>query len=425
MSARRRWAWPLVPLYAAGLAVKHGLRAARVLKVRALAWPVVSVGSLSAGGAGKTPVVIALAKLLKVHGWNVNVLSRGYGRAGVGVERVAVGDGKQVLRSAQDDNIFPDHSHQTFPVRHVQVFPQPHDQISPQPQDDASLHSYENSSRRGPNVFPQICEAASYFGDEPVLIARSTGVPVWVGRERFFAGQAAERFAMKPDLGIDEESLSPGTGPLDPPLTQRSTDRGIFLLDDGFQHQQLGRKLDIVLMTFEDLNDVLLPAGNLREPLSALRRADVIVIRQEERLSMMPRLRELVRAGTPVWSLQRRLRFPAPLGVLSAGLRPMAFCAIARPEGFAEMLQDAGCGIVETVAYADHHAYTTADIEHIIRVANSVKASGFVTTEKDEVKLSAEMQTRLQSVGTLVVVPLEAEFVNPAEVWSDLEERLL
>lgn len=417
MSARRPWAWPLVPLYAAGLAVKHGLRAAGVLKVRALAWPVVSVGSLSAGGAGKTPVVIALAKLLKMHAWNVNVLSRGYGRAGVGVERVAARDGKQDLHSAQDDKIFP----------------QPHDHNSPHGSEDSAPHSFvhspprndENLTFRSPDMFSPDREAALQYGDEPVLIARSTGVPVWVGRERFVAGQAAERFAMKPDLGMDEESLSPGTGPLDPPLTQRSVDRGIFLLDDGFQHQQLGRKLDIVLLTFEDLNDVLLPAGNLRGPLSALRRADVIVIRQEERLSMMPRVRELARAGTPVWSLQRRLRFPAPLGVLSAGLRPMAFCAIARPEGFAEMLQDAGCGIVETVAYADHHAYTAADIEHIIRVANSVKASGFVTTEKDEVKLSAEMQTRLQNVGTLVVVPLEAEFVNPAEVWSDLEERLL
>ena len=88
---RRRWAWPLAPVYAAVLAVKDGLRRVGVVPVRRLEWPVVSVGSLSAGGAGKTPVTIALAELLRERGWGVDVLSRGYGRAGSGVERVDAG----------------------------------------------------------------------------------------------------------------------------------------------------------------------------------------------------------------------------------------------------------------------------------------------------------------------------------------------
>ena len=100
MSARRPWAWPLVPVYRAALAVKDALRG----QAKRLQWPVVSVGSLSAGGAGKTPVVIALALLLKERGWTVDVLSRGYGRAGSGVEMVAATVEKQILRSAQDDN---------------------------------------------------------------------------------------------------------------------------------------------------------------------------------------------------------------------------------------------------------------------------------------------------------------------------------
>jgi tetraacyldisaccharide-1-P 4'-kinase len=81
VSARRVWALPLVPLYAAGLTVKDGLRAAGLLKVRRLQWPVVSVGSLSAGGAGKTPVVMVMAELLQERGWTVDVLSRGYRNA--------------------------------------------------------------------------------------------------------------------------------------------------------------------------------------------------------------------------------------------------------------------------------------------------------------------------------------------------------
>jgi tetraacyldisaccharide 4'-kinase len=79
---------PLVPLYAAAIAAKEALRHAGLLKTRRLKWPVVSVGSISAGGAGKTPVVMALAKLLQGRGWDVDVLSRGYGRQGRGVARV-------------------------------------------------------------------------------------------------------------------------------------------------------------------------------------------------------------------------------------------------------------------------------------------------------------------------------------------------
>ncbi len=82
MSARRAWALPLVPVYAAVVALKDRLRGSGVLKTRRLNRPVVSVGSVSAGGAGKTPVVIALAKMMRERGWDVDVLSRGYGRRG-------------------------------------------------------------------------------------------------------------------------------------------------------------------------------------------------------------------------------------------------------------------------------------------------------------------------------------------------------
>ena len=337
MSARRPWAWPLTPLYAAGLAVKDGLRAAGLLRTRKLKWPVVSVGSLSAGGAGKTPAVIALAKLLAARGWDVDVLSRGYGRQGRGVERVL------------------------------------------------GTVSRDTTARR--------------FGDEPAMIARATRVPVWVGADRFAAGELAE-------------SSTP------------SAQRGVHLLDDGFQHRRLARTVDVVLITAEDLQDALLPAGNLREPLSALQRADAVVIRQEEWTKVAPRVRELMGPEVPMWSVERTLRFPSPLGVFSAGLRPVGFCAIARPEGFSEMLQEAGCGVIEMVIFGDHHTYTEDGIETILRVANSLNASGFVTTEKDAVKLSAIMRERLATVGPLITIGLETEFLNTAEVMSDLEARL-
>ena len=106
-------------------------------------------------------------------------------------------------------------------------------------------------------VEPELDYAARRFGDEPVLIAEQTGVPVWVGADRYVAGKRAEE---------QTEGMV----------------RGVHLLDDGFQHRQLARSVDIVLVTAEDLEDVRLPAGNLREDLSALQRADVVVVRQNE-----------------------------------------------------------------------------------------------------------------------------------------------
>jgi tetraacyldisaccharide 4'-kinase len=296
------------------------------------------VGSLSAGGAGKTPVVIALALLLKERGWGVDVLSRGYGRRGRGVDCVSGDD-------------------------------------------------------------------AERFGDEPVMIARAAGVPVWVGAERFAAGKAAELQTRRS------------------PSTQRHA-KEVHLLDDGFQHRQLARALDVVLVTAEELDDVLLPAGNLRDPLRALGRADVVVVREEELEAVQARVWAVMREGALMWVVRRRLRFPAPMKTLGAGLRPVAFCALARPEGFAAMLADAGCGVVETVAYRDHHRYTLGDVERLVALAGRLQASGFVTTEKDAVKLSMEMRAQLETVGPVMVVALEAEFVDAEAVVQAIEAKI-
>jgi len=335
LSARRVWALPLVPLYAAALRLKEQLRG----ESKKLAWPVVSVGSVSAGGAGKTPVVIALAKLLGERGRKVDVLSRGYGRAGVGIARVD----------------------------------------------------------------PEREDAAKVFGDEPVLMAQATGVPVWVGADRFAVGVEAE------------QSKNGGKATGVP---------GVHLLDDGFQHRGLWRDIDIALVTTEDFEDALLPAGNRREPLEALRRADVVVIREEEREAIEARVLKWMRGGALLWSVHRRLRFPAPLGVLGAGLRPLAFCAIARPLGFANALQQAGCGIIDTVVFRDHQAYTAREVREIIAIAKQLEASGFVTTGKDAVKLSAALRAELETIGPVMVVGLEAEFVYPERVARELEARL-
>ncbi len=139
------------------------------------------------------------------------------------------------------------------------------------------------------------------FGDEPLLIARKLQVPVIVGEDRYEAGCFAEsRF-----------------GPQ------------LHLLDDGFQHRALARDFDIVLVTPQDANDRLLPAGRLREPLRSLRRADAVVLASGASADSFPL------DGKLVWRVRR--------GIVTQNVppRPVVFCGIARPQNFVLQLRTA------------------------------------------------------------------------------------
>ena len=375
MMARRTWAWPLTPIYAAALAARNGLRRQEWLPLRRLQWPVISVGSLSAGGAGKTPVVIALAALLREQGWQVDVLTRGYGRRGRGVERVDL----------------------------------------------------------------EAVDASARFGDEPVVIAERAGVPVWVGKERFEAGKAAEgaegEHGAEPSfdkIGVRREADSSASLRNDKQEALRNDkQKRAHLLDDGFQHWGLARTVDVVLVTEEDLEEALLPAGNRREGFAALRRADVVVLRDVERERVEARVRGLMRPGAALWSVQRETRIAELTGVQRAGARPLAFCAIARPEGFWRTLQEAGCELAGRASFRDHRRYAAADIERLIAMAKECGATGFITTEKDAVKLiepvgewlQGQLLERLNSVGPVCVVGLKARFVDEEAVVRELEAR--
>jgi tetraacyldisaccharide 4'-kinase len=311
VTAKRPWLLPLVPGYWAAVSVKNLLFDWGWLRASRLARPVISVGSVSAGGAGKTPVVMMLAKLLETHGVRVDVLSRGYGRSSNTVE------------------------------------PVPFD----------SLASPEE------------------FGDEPVEMMRS-GLHVFVGAVRYEAGLLAER----------------------------SYDAAVHLLDDGFQHRRLARQLEIVLFTLEDAEDSLLPAGNRREPFASLRRADVVILREEE----SDALRALLSAWSKaeVWVIRRELVFQEEIA------HPFAFCGIARPGGFLKMLRDAGREPVGSLIFPDHHPYTDADGERIVESAKVSQADGFYITEKDAVKLSREFLQHLQTVGPVHAPSLQVSLVD-------------
>jgi tetraacyldisaccharide 4'-kinase len=189
-------------------------------------------------------------------------------------------------------------------------------------------------------------------GDEPVLIASRLGVPVVVAAERAEAGRFAEaKYASR-----------------------------LHLLDDGFQHRQLARQFDIVLLSAGDLEDSLLPVGLLREPLSSLHRADAVVIGGD-----LPR--ELLDVAVPglraqVWQVSRSLQLPDNMP-----FRPIVFCGIAKAENFFAQLRALGVNASQEVAFRDHYSYSAADIRRLQRTAQEYGADGFLTTEKDAVKL--------------------------------------
>jgi tetraacyldisaccharide 4'-kinase len=328
---KRPWLLPLVPLYAAALAWKRRGFDAHPMRARRLMQPVVSVGSVSAGGAGKTPFVIALGAALRSAGYGIDVLSRGHGRKG-----------DETLR------------------------------VSP-------------------------VGRAVEFGDEPLLIAQRLLCPVYVARDRFRAGIWAERDRRH---ARDDKGLV------------------LHLLDDGFQHRQLARAVDIALLTAEDACDTLLPAGNLREPLQQLQRADVIAVREEEREAVRPVMERIfTHTQMPsVWTIRRRFGFVEG----KPSKRPLAFCGIARPEGFRLALTDALVEPAALVALRDHQAYDEAVIQRLIAEARSVGADGFVTTAKDAVKLTPHLRRMLEAVAPLAIADVRVEIVDAPQRVAEL-----
>ncbi len=221
---------------------------------------------------------------------------------------------------------------------------------------------------------------AADFGDEPLLIARRLGVPVIVGESRYEAGRVAER-KLQPQLHI---------------------------LDDGFQHRSLVRDLDIVLMTERDFEDRLLPSGRLREPLSSLARADVVVL--PAGLAMdRPALRQKL-----IWRIDRELVLP------SLPSAPVVFCGIARPEQFFAQVRAAGITPAAEIIFRDHHAYDQDDMQALVGARRDLQAGGFLTTEKDAINLGPEQRC----LEPLAIAELRLTLDRPTDVMDVILARI-
>jgi tetraacyldisaccharide 4'-kinase len=319
---------PLSFLYGRAAAARAALYASGRLRSQTLPAPVVSVGNLTFGGAGKTPFVEFLARRLKFDGWRPAILSRGYGRRSRGALLVSRGDGPLV--SADDG------------------------------------------------------------GDEPVALSlRLPGVAIAVGERRVEAAHAAA--ATKPDL---------------------------FVLDDGYQHLAVRRDANLLLLDARDPfgQGRLPPWGRLREPLSAIGRADAVVFTRIDRghpAEEARRTLELLHPEAPVFhatirsdGLRDEAGSPVDVGEV-ARRRCVAACGVARPASFRSSLSELDLDAEETIVFGDHHRYSDADLKRIRQAADRTGAALLVTTEKDAVKLAGRLSL------PLVTVRLAVEVLEP------------
>jgi tetraacyldisaccharide 4'-kinase len=322
--------WPVSVAYGWVVRAKNWMYDAGWLKAKRLKGAVISVGNLTTGGTGKTPMVLWLAERFLAQGKSVAILSRGYKGSG------GTSDEIELLR------------------------------------------------RR--------------LGD---------GVRFGVGADRYESGAKLE--------------------------SERRVD--VFLLDDGFQHRELARDLDILMLDGSRTlkNEWLLPSGLLREPISSCRRADLLVV--SRKAEVVP-----VEAGDAdkhrIFYAQTRLVGFRPLGAEGAGPSDykyastinrspsFAFCGIGNPEAFFADLVSWRVELAGERAFRDHHAYSDLDVEHLEAEADKASAADFVTTEKDAANLALAGRKFRRPVWVAVidfVISAESEFV--AAIERVLRER--
>ena len=284
MTALTRMLAPLSLLFGAVVIARRVLYRSRLLRVIRIGIPVIVVGNITAGGSGKTPLVLWIAKYLKAAGWRPGIVSRGYGG--------------------------------------------------------------RNASLRDPPFEVSIASDPAEVGDEPLVLARRSGCPVWVAADRVAACRA---------------------------LRNRHPECDVLVLDDGLQHYRIGRDIEIAVMDERGFgNGYLFPAGPLREPVSRLRTVDAVVCNAAadgNGYAMRLEGREFFRLTDAARALDA-----AALG----SIRIHAVAGIGDPARFFRHLEALGLEVVPH-PFPDHHAYVASDLEF-------GESLPIVMTEKDAVK---------------------------------------
>lgn len=299
-------------IYGLAVCLRAELYQRGILKARALRHPVISVGNLTVGGTGKTPLVALLAEQLKKAGYQPIILSRGYKGKAEGSTLIVSEGGKIQCR-------------------------------------------------------PEDC------GDEPYWLATKVrGAAVVVGQNRYRGGR----------------------------LIEDGYEKAIHILDDGYQHLQLRRHLNILVIDASDPfgGHSLVPKGRLREPLDAIERADVVVITRShypfDEEEVEATLRKRNRRAALFYFYHDAIaladlktgRVFSTRGFL--GKRVVALAAVGNPESFIRDLGHYQLKVVERFIFRDHHRFTQEELDRVLKSRHEVGADAVVTTEKDAVRLS-------------------------------------
>ena len=238
----------------------------------------------------------------------------------------------------------------------------------------------------------EVCVPPRESGDEAYMMARHlSDIPIIVGRQRYLAGQVAlERF------NVD-----------------------VLLLDDGYQHRQLARDVNILTVPATrpfGNPEKLLPAGVLREPPTALRRADIILLTHVDTPNICVSAKKSVKRLAPTALILESVHQPTHIYPLVPkdsgkrmdikeleGKRLLAVCGIGDPEAFVATLIRCSPESVELLAFPDHHVYTETDRQQIYDAFQATKADLIVTTQKDEQKLMNFVEHRQLPIVVLAV----------------------
>jgi tetraacyldisaccharide 4'-kinase len=312
-----------------------------ILKTTKVGVPVISIGNISAGGVGKTPIVEMFIEKLS-GGKQIAVVSRGYGRKSVGT--IVVSDGCGNFASVED------------------------------------------------------------AGDEPSQLARKfSNLIVVVDEKRVRGAQKAVELGAK-----------------------------MILMDDGFQHRYLHRDLNLVVMTAEEIlnGDWLLPAGNRREPMSSLKRADLVVVSRcadmteyelvkrtiKPRFKTRPHPNPLLRGEgiigvqTKLKSFKRTLTNEIVEAGQFVGKKIIAVSGIGNPKTFESLLADTGMIVVKHFVFSDHYWFSDEDIQTIIKARKALSVDFIVTTEKDFMRLRERFVEFLETE-PVIVAEIQQVFV--------------
>lgn len=260
----------------------------------------------------------------------------------------------------------------------------------------------------GRKIYMTVTEA----GDEAYLLAKSLpGVPVVIGRNRSITGDYAVKH-------LHAE---------------------VIILDDAYQHWQLERDLDIVLIDTINVfgNNFLLPRGTLREPLTNLNRANAFLLTKVDQSTDLARdaIKETLQkfnAGALVIESTHTPQCFIEIEEWYKGVRPetvplsviqdrlvLPFSAIGNPSSFEQTITDLKGKITAAVRYPDHHDYTMAEMQLIMQKAVDNGAEALITTDKDAVKIPAEFIHSERPL-PVYVLAIEVRFHDGYEELMDM-----